>query len=128
LEQKPLPDVILLQEVIPQTSSSYWGRLISSGYERFPDSDPSAPYFTQAFVRVHSNQAERQLTVVRSTRAAFRNSSMGRDLVTVDASLRIVEGTTEAILPLKLMTSHLEVGNECRNKAAKLCRNKLSKT
>lgn len=98
LGEEPLPDAVLLQEVVPANEQIFVRRFQASGFKAMVTGvrDASSPYFTQIFVRdrpglVFANQASRQ---------EFSTSQMGRDCCMVSASLR---GE-----PIAIATAHFE--------------------
>ena len=112
LEQEPggfLPDVILLQEMVPANVPVFLSRLVSAGYVVAPSSIPENDgYFTLAFF----NGARIQIT--SSTRTPFPGSQMGRDLIKVQGRLALgaagkpPSSTASSSYEFLFMTSHLE--------------------
>eukprot|EP00624_Nannochloropsis_granulata_P002957 evm.model.NODE_25067_length_7224_cov_15.120847.2 len=111
LQQQPggfLPDVILLQEIVPENVPVFVSRLCSAGYVLAPSSIPEDDdYFTLAFF----NGARIQIT--RSTRTPFPGSQMGRDLIKVQGRLALGAAgeppfSSASSHEFLFMTSHLE--------------------
>ena len=111
------PDVILLQEVIPE-SFRLFERLLQPEYQ--PVDKPSVPYFTSIFVRTSKRADCKSIKIVDSSRRAFAcGSQMGRDILSVNIEVTSSEDKTpqeksadcckgKMTTQFTLVTSHLE--------------------
>lgn len=79
---RPLPDVILLQEVVEANLPVFVSRLTAAGYEVAPPpSESLPPYFTLAFFKTC------RIHITSAVRMPFPGSRMGRDLIKVQGRL-----------------------------------------
>ena len=97
----PLPEFVLLQEVVGATAPIFMRRLRAYGYKCTDEGKHERhPYFTIGFFLAS------RVEVTRVEREAFHNSEMGRDLLKMFCNLKGAGGASP--IPLLVMTSHLE--------------------
>ena len=97
----PLPEFVLLQEVVGATAPIFMRRLRAYGYKCTDEGKHERhPYFTIGFFLAS------RVEVTRVEREAFHNSEMGRDLLKMFCNLKGAGGASPT--PLLVMTSHLE--------------------